>query len=240
MPSTVHTDQLSIRISLSNAIRFLVILVFTLSMLSNLGYFSKYVLGHGRLLGIIHQFDLNQEGNTVTFLSAALILIASLLLLLIAVSTKKKQGKFQNHWWFLSALFAYIAVDEAAELHERLSDPIKDTLGIIGWLYFAWVIPAFLILIVLAILFYRFYMHLPRQTQILFIIAGSMYLGGALLVEMIGGRFAFQHGMDNLTFGLLSTFEETMELLGMSIFIFALLKFIEQNISPTIKFKLTK
>jgi len=125
-------------------------------------------------------------------------------------------------------------------LHERLSDPIKEAWGTISWFYFAWVIPGLLILVLLAIVFYRFYMHLPRQTRVHFIIAGSMYLGGALLVEMIGGRFAFQHGMDNLTFGLLSTFEETMELLGMSIFIFALLKFIEQNITPTIKFKLGK
>jgi hypothetical protein len=240
MPSTVHTDQLSIRISISNAIRFLVILIFSISLLSTFGYFSKYVLGHGRLLGLIYQFNLDKEGNFVTFLSAVLILIASLLLLIVAVSTKKKQGKFKYHWWFLSALFAYIAVDEASELHERLSDPVKETLGTISWFYFAWVIPVSLILVLLAILFYRFYLHLPRHTQTYFIIAASMYLGGALLVEIIGGRFAFQHGMDNLTFGLLSTFEETMELLGISIFIFALLKYIRQNISPTIEFRLRK
>jgi hypothetical protein len=131
-------------------------------------------------------------------------------------------------------------VDEAAELHERLSNPVRDVLGTISWLYFAWVIPVSLILLLLVVLFYRFYLHLPSQIQLYFMLAAGIYLGGALLVEIIGGRIAFQHGMNNLTFGLLSTFEETMELLGISIFIFGLLKFIRQNISPTIEFRLRK
>ena len=56
--------------------------------------------------------------------------------------------------------------------------------------------------------------------------AATLYIGGAIGVELIGGRFAELHGKRNLTYHLLTTVEESLEMGGVILFIWALLVFI--------------
>ena len=55
-----------------------------------------------------------------------------------------------------------------------------------GIFYFAWVIPATALLILLAIGFLPFFRSLPAETRRLFLVAGAIFLGGALGAEVIG------------------------------------------------------
>ncbi len=234
----VQFQKISLKCNIHKILDILILIVFIVFSLSTLGYVGKYVFGYGRMMGISFHFNLDQEDNIVTYFAALLLLTASLILLFIACCKYKKKEKHQIYWWLLSAIFAYIALDESVEIHERLSDPIKNTWGTFSWFYFAWVIPAMFVIMLLGILFFKFFLNLPRQTKLNFIVAASLYLGGALVTEIIGGHYAYHYGLKNLTYGLITTFEETLELLGVSTFIFALLKFIQQNIARNITFEL--
>ena len=47
--------------------------------------------------------------------------------------------------------------------------------------------------------------------------------GGAIGVELIGGRYLELHGVENLTYAMITTVEESLEMAGVIIFIWALL-----------------
>ena len=48
-------------------------------------------------------------------------------------------------------------------------------------------------------------------------------------MELVAGHYASLHGHVSLTFATLATVEESMEMAGIIVFIYALLKFIEDH-----------
>jgi hypothetical protein len=59
-----------------------------------------------------------------------------------------------------------------------------------------------------------------------FVIAGSIYIGGAIGMEMIGANYSDHHGQENLPYNLLADAEELGEMTGVAIFLTALAQFI--------------
>jgi hypothetical protein len=59
--------------------------------------------------------------------------------------------------------------------------------------------------------------------------AATLFLGGALGVELVGSRYAEFHGGENLTYNIIATVEESLEMAGVIVFIYALLKYIADN-----------
>lgn len=59
--------------------------------------------------------------------------------------------------------------------------------------------------------------------------AATLYLGGAIGVEMAGGRYAELHGTNNWTYSMIVTVEESLEIAGLIVFIWALLKYCTDN-----------
>jgi len=82
---------------------------------------------------------------------------------------------------------------------------------------------------VLALLYLRFLFVLPRRTKLLCFIAGGTYIGGALGMELVGGYIVTHWGEDNMAWAVASTFEELLEMLGASIFIYALLSYMSSE-----------
>ena len=124
-----------------------------------------------------------------------------------------------------------MATDEGWSLHERLIGPVRGLLGHgdLGIFYFAWIIPAMAGVVLLGLLFLGFLSRLPSSTRWSFIIAGSLYLGGAIGVEMLGGRQAEIHGFENLTYQLFAHLEESLEMAGIILFIHALLRYLAEQ-----------
>ena len=94
-----------------------------------------------------------------------------------------------------------------------------------GVLYDAWVIAGMAIVVVLGLYFRKFLRDLPTAARRAFLIAAALYLGGALGVELVAGRHVEQHGRDNWIYVVLVAIEETLEMLGVVVFIRALLKY---------------
>lgn len=192
------------------------------------GQFSKFVLGHGRLLGLVSLFYIDREGNIPSFFSALLLLFSAGLLGGIAVLNAKARLLHTSKWIILALGFGYMAYDEALAVHESLILPIGSLLGRgrLGVLYFAWVIPGSILVLLLLVFFLRFLLYLPAKTRQRFVLAGALYIGGAIGVEMIGAYYFELYGPRNFTYTMIATIEESLEMAGVIVFISSLLDYI--------------
>lgn len=176
----------------------------------------------------VNLFNLNLEANIPTLFSSLQLLAASCLLFGIAHCHRaKQQASFS--WYLLGVIFIGLAIDETAALHENLTVYLRSTLGTSGYFYYAWVIPYGLAALLLAVLFANFLLRLPRATGVGFVVAGGLYLTGSLGLEMLAGKYISSPGAQEITYSLLYTVEETFEMLGIALFIYALLKYITRT-----------
>lgn len=162
--------------------------------------------------------SLSHEGNLPSWYASALPLLCAALLLWISATELSDR----RHWQGLALGFLAISIDETVGLHELLSDPFDTT----GVLHFGWVIPASLLVLALALAFFNFVRrlhHLSPRTARRCVLAGGLYVGGALLLELPLGWWTAQHGDDNLGYYLIDWCEETLELAGLTLFAGALL-----------------
>ncbi|WP_449417331.1 hypothetical protein [Phormidium nigroviride] len=172
-------------------------------------------------------FNLDRELNYPSWYQSFTLLFCGILLGVIA-SAKKKQGdRYSPHWKALSIMFVLFALDESLSFHELLIIPdLRKALHLGGLFYFVWVIPGTIFVLVTAFNYFKFLLHLPLKTRYLFILAAGFYIGGALVMEMVGGYYADLAGQRNLIYGIIATTEEVCEMVGVLIFIYALLAYI--------------
>ena len=82
------------------------------------------------------------------------------------------------------------------------------------------------LVILFALVYLRFLLHLPAGTRNLFILAGGLYVGGALIVDAVGANEWFQDKGITLAYLATGTLEELLEMQGVVVFIFALLRYL--------------
>lgn len=189
--------------------------------------------GYEYQLGFQRQFNLDLENNIPSWYASSALLLCAFLLGVIGVTTKHEQAPRSRQWLGLAAIFLYLSLDEAASLHEMVS-PLGRTLldhaGVSsGYLHFAWVIFGIVAFSIVGLSYLRFLRALPRATEQLFVIAGLLYVAGALGVEMFGGKVASQGGMDTMFYAVLVAVEEGLEMFGIILFNYALLSYIGQR-----------
>lgn len=178
-------------------------------------------------------FDFNTERSIPTYFSSFILIASSLLLYFISVKIEK-ESRFMFHWKGLSFLFLFLAIDELASIHELLVIPLRNLFELSDIFYYSWVIPYTLVAGLIFLLYVKFFKQLPKATLLLFLLAGSIFITGAVVLEMIGGLQHSIHGVYNLTYCILYTFEELFEMLGVIIFINALLLFIMNKTNSVI------
>jgi hypothetical protein len=167
---------------------------------------------------LVALLSLSDEANVPTWYASALLLGCALLRRAIAIDVRARRGPHRIHWLVLAAGFYYMSLDEAVELHEHLGG----LFGGEGLLYFDWVIPASVVVALVALLYLPFLRALPAPRRTRFIVAGVIYVGGAVGFELPLGWWTAHAGPDNLTYALIDWAEETLELLGASLFLLAL------------------
>lgn len=200
-----------------------------IAILTGLSVAEQYVihiLGRADLEEYLIAFDLDAESNLPTWYSSIMLLACAVLLGRIASATRRVGGRFVGHWRALSVIFAFLSLDEIAQLHEHLGR-LHEAWHTHGIFYFAWVIPAGIAVLVFAALFLRFLFHLSRPIRWRVAAAGVVFVGGALVVEALGGWRAETMGMNNMTHSLIATVEEVMELAGVAWFLVTLMRHLE-------------
>lgn len=195
------------------------------------GVFWPEVPGARLLSALILLFDLDSELNVPTWYASSALLFCAGLLAVIFLSKRRLHDPAAPSWGWLAAVFLCLSLDEAAAIHERSVPLVQNLLHPRGLLTFAWVIPGVIFLTIFVLVFLKFLRDLPFDTRVRFVVAGAVYVGGALGLEMVGGA-VFEKGGKNTVFHVLVLVEETLEMLGVVIFIDALLRYMESHLPP--------
>jgi heme exporter protein D len=206
-------------------------LILFLTCIAVLGQFSKYVLGHDYLLGIVPLFDLSEDSAVPTWYASSTLLLCSILLFIIAQNKRKEKEPFVTHWIILAAVFLCLSIDETARIHETMGDMLNAKMGETkGYFYYTWVVFGLSFVSVFALSHLRFLFSLPLKTKLLFILAGTIYVGGALGLEMVNGHYDELYGHHNLTYQLMTAFEEFLEMVGIAVFVYALTSYMVNTV----------
>lgn len=192
--------------------------------------FVEFFTGHDDLHGVAAMFSLTMEANAPTWFSTCILIVASLLLLVIAQDSRARAGApSPAPWYGLATIFAYLSLDELAQLHERFAAPLRAGLHTSGVLYYAWVIPAILMVLVVGAAYVPFLLKLPVATRRLFVIAAIVYVGASVGGEMIEGLLYSSElavPIKRYTIKAVTTLEEGGEMSGVIVFIRALLLYV--------------
>lgn len=184
------------------------------------------VTGHDNALGLIPALDLRVEGNLPTVFSGLLLLACGICAANIAMIRHRHAGAaWHRHWQALAIVFAFLAADEAAGLHELLNAPLREAFTTSGVLFFPWVVVYSLLLLVFARAYSGFLLALEPWYRNRIAASGATFVSGALGMEMMQGAYYTTHGPDP-TYLTIWLAGECLELVGALLFGYTLLKYL--------------
>ncbi len=216
----------------------IVTVVIALGLFANL--FTKLTdLG---LFGFLRLLDVSSEQSIPTYVSVINLLLASILIFIIYSYEKTNKQNGAGYWLFLSILFLYLSVDESASIHENFGniqgylvrkELISPIVSTHPWLPFG-VFFVFAVSIVLL----PFLRKLPTDTRRYFLIAGCVFVTGAVGFEYLG-TVMLEKGIvestKDMAYLVRRLFEEGFEMYGVAIFNCALYReILRRKISVTI------
>ncbi|MBM3500268.1 MAG: hypothetical protein FJX74_16545 [Armatimonadetes bacterium] len=175
--------------------------------------------------------DLRGEGNLPAYWSTALLLVAGLGLLLVGQAEAPRDRRQGRAWRALGLIFLYLSADECAQLHELARRVPRDWLPDSPLFYWPWVLFGAAAVIVLSVAFWRFLWALPRDTRCHLVVAGGLYVGGALGLELLGAAIEHNHWSEGLLV-LEEAAEELLEMLGVVCLLHAVLCHLGRHTPP--------
>jgi hypothetical protein len=188
------------------------------------------LFGFGNLKGLTRLFSLDAEQNPPALFSAGALLLTAAVCWLCA---KQSQGKENAFWKPMAIVFAYLAVDEAVSLHELLMPPSRAFFQASGVFAFAWVIPYGIALFIFLFFISRSLMRLPAKTRNGLVLAGILFVTGAIGLEMIGAGVKYSiviPGMtESLAFSICVLCEEILEMLAIALALRTCLRHLTQR-----------
>jgi hypothetical protein len=217
MQNTLRDAELRWQFSPRRFVNALLLISLLLFLAGLAGQAVRFLTGDGFLWGFTPKFNLDAEMNVPTWFSAALFALCGFLTLQVA-AMKAMAGQ-RRKWRFLAGVFLLCSIDEVAACHEILVVPVRNLLHTHGLLYFAWVVPAILLVGLMTAFLASLFFRLPSPVKWTFLIAALLFFGGNLGLEMVGGAYVELHGPDHFTYALIAHLEEFLELLGQVFFI---------------------
>lgn len=199
---------------------------------SAISVFARYSSLQHDLFGLAPKFDMDEENTIPTYISSLNMLIAAVILGIIALIIKRRKGEFWKQWAIMGSIFFLLSLDESASIHEGISSRFNVMVGgLSGTTHYAWAILGSVLIVGFLIYFSRFIFALPVKTRNRFILSGAVFLAGAIGVEALGGFIYSQMGTDTLVYQISVVVEESMEMVGICLFIWSLFRYMSESLA---------
>ncbi len=176
--------------------------------------------------GLVAMLHLDAEANLPTLFAVWLILNVAV----VCAVLWRTAARDRRYWAGLAIVFTLLALDEFAAIHERFVEPVQERFDTSGLLYWAWVIPYAVGTLLLALVYSRWLIRLDRPLRTGFLLAGALYVGGAIVLEAVSGWYFEREGARDLGFDLISTLEELLELAGLLLFLYVALRLLADGV----------
>ncbi len=218
--------QTRIRLSPRNTVTWLSAITIFLVVAHLITIGMPYLMGgfeHALVRVLFNLFFLDGEGNLPAIFSTWLILINAMLFLIVWQAAGLA-GESRKIWLVLSIVFGFLALDESISIHERLIDPLRLALNATGAFYYAWIIPYGIGVVLLAIVAIPVFWRMPKRIRFYFGLSAAIYLSAVIGLEMISGKYlVMMNENKDIVWILMVTLEESLEMVGLIILVYALL-----------------
>lgn len=160
-------------------------------------------------------FDVDAENNLPTWFSGLLLGVTAFWVWLQADAKRAESDRWALHWRMLALGFFVMSLDEVAGIHETVNT-VSDV---------TWAIPGGILALLIGLSYFPFLWNLPKSTRNAFVLAGCLFVGGSVGVEMIGAPMV----EDAMPYNLVTVVEEAMEMGGVIVFLSSLLKYMARQ-----------
>ena len=200
------------------------------------GYAFTSLTGNDNALGFLRLIDVGSEQSITTYLSAVNLLLASLLLLLLFAIRRQQQAADALCWGLLAPVFLLLSIDESISVHENFDNVYHFFLGK-GWIppmlsSHEWVPFGVLFVVVFGVVIGPMLRHVNRQTLGYMVLAGTIFVSGALGLELLGAVMLETGFVASKTDSIYLTrriLEEGFEMYGIALFNWAIYREIQRR-----------
>lgn len=162
--------------------------------------------------------NLDAERTIISYYSASLMLVAALASLGVGLQGFHSGSRVAFYWLLLAVMMAYMSLDETVSLHENTSPSLRSAGVTPGFLdYSPWVLIGVPVVIAVGLFFIRFLLMIDRRIAARLFLAGVLFVGGSLVVEILASLLMSREASEGL-YRLTTIFEEGGEILGITLF----------------------
>ena len=217
-------DSTTISVRLNAGMVTGLVLAMSLVVLTLGGFRDWYVFSFGTETALedLRQIALDSEHCLGSYYSA-LLMVGAAIMMGINGQAVGPSARWRTHWRLLALVFLLMSIDESVSFHEVLIDPLRQMFGFSGFLTFAWIVPGAIFVLLFGASYARFMLALEDPLRLYIVLAGAIYVGGALGFEAVSGHFYAVGGSESLPYILAAFVEESLEIAGLTVLVLGLL-----------------
>ena len=187
--------------------------------------------GHDYIFGLVPLFRLDSEQSFSTWYSTLALAFSALLLFAIYRDKSVRFDRFSRHWLGLACIFAFLSADEACSIHEKISVFMRLHVSTFGLVSGQWTAVYAVLLIILAFVYLPFLRHLWPRPAAMFVVAGAVFVTGAVGLELVGAYYYTTAQLDSKDFlySVIAGTEDLFEMLGILLWMRSLLAYMSLN-----------
>jgi hypothetical protein len=202
--------------------------IFTIELIFDLLVVFLTEAGYTNFYGF-KKFFFDDEESIPTYFSAINLLFAGILLAIITNFKSKLNDPFTMQWKLLSIIFVLLSIDEIAAFHEMAIDPLVRAYNLSGYMRFPWVILGLIFMAGFSLYYFQFLKALPKPYIKGFFCSCLIFLSGSIGLETISAKIfiSLEQSPKDLMYNLVTTLEESFEMIGIIMFINVLLSYLK-------------
>lgn len=229
-------ESLSLSIPVRRLGTALAVVIVVLSAVSFAGeVISDFVIVDNKYVDrIVEWIDVNREGSIPTWYATITLASCAALLGIIALDAARRRKQYPFHWAALGLIFALLSLEEILGIHSEATGRLRELVSITDGPGYAIALALIGLvgLAIVALLFGRFYLHLPSRWRTWFTIAAVVYAIGVFASDAVGDYLITAAGEPTLAYDVVLTVEEALEMTGVLIFIVMLLEYMRTFVGP--------
>ena len=166
-------------------------IVIGLAIACFISLFIKYIIEPSLYPSVLELFNMDADKNIPVYFYVLLLIIGAMLLSSITF-LQIRQNSIQKYGWIVLTFLVFtMSLDKAVRLHDHLFHFIQRNIGRndAGMMIYPLIILLLIIGLAILVPLIKFLRDLPPKTRKSFIIAASIYLSGAVVLEAIGSSF---------------------------------------------------